>query len=891
MIRALVSRIARGHGSAHVENAYDCPSIRRPEAAPQGSRVVEFKHESLPTVRQIGRRRAKESHFKGGNLNNAIFNVLDSEQFQYYAFLDCDMAPTPDFLQLSMSQFFKLDAATNKWIPNWEVGMTQAPQCFNNLAETNGDDDPLFQQTDVYWRRTMAHLDHWGLVHYYGTNVVMFKPALEDILSWQYGVLSEDTPTGANLTSMGWKALYIDQEIATGMVKDTVVDTLSQRKRWAIGNIMWGLLKSRNYLRCLLTNDFANPPFYDEYLERETAAMAGESMPIPNKCLALAGARMSGNDDFSPEDALPQEESLLAESPGSRDVGYELRNKRASSGWNRFMWGWSYWHVTWSNPINGYWFVAYVAAAMYMLLETFFAKDIVELNVLYPAIHFAVTTTILFVIGPQSTMWRGCQDRFAFAWVRLMAIFDSCEKAMKEVKAAPWNSSAYMELMAPPIVIFLSVFGLWSYSFANCALDYQTCVEDVSSNSYVSAKIPTQVMGLFLGAVILVSMFPLFRCSMSNIMGYPMYKFRVLPGGATIPYFLAVAPVLILGSMYMLMVVSDSASTSTTSYSSQICVASESSQNLAPSVFVLGCSKCATTSLYQDMTTHMPQIDAGTHLGSNESSVMEKDKHFFDEEDVYSQGWSWYTSRYSNCSTDEDDGTVGADFTETYLESGAMTARKMKADYAQVAPSHGEEAYLKLKFVVMLRDPVDRLFSYYQSAKADNTLDIEGCDLSTKCEEDLSSCTTLTFDSWAYDQVERASACEKADSSADLWPSCGDTGLFGGLYSQQIEEYLTFFNASQIAVVPMEAYTSDAPQLLDNLASWLGLDFVRNGMTEAADLSTSEVTSAGSDEMASSTRNMLGSFYEPYVKDLYDDISRTDITFIDIISLQDIFRR
>merc|ERR1711918_197527 len=94
-----------------------------------------------------------------------------------------------------------------------------------------------------------------------------------------------------------------------------------------------------------------------------------------------------------------------------------------------------------------------------------------------------------------------------------------------------------------------------------------------------------------------------------------------------------------------------------------------------------------------------------------------------------------------------------------------------------------------------------------------------GCSLSTKCEKDLSSCTDLTFDSWAYDQVERASACEKANSDENLWPSCGDTGLFGGLYSQQIEEYLSFFNASQIAVVPMEAYPSDAPQLLTNLGS------------------------------------------------------------------------
>ena len=71
------------------------------------------------------------------------------------------------------------------------------------------------------------------------------------------------------------------------------------------------------------------------------------------------------------------------------------------------------------------------------------------------------------------------------------------------------------------------------------------------------------------------------------------------------------------------------------------------------------------------------QIDAGTHYGSNESDVYQKDKHFFDEEETYANGWSWYTARDSTCSTDVDDGTVGADFTETYLESGTMTARKM----------------------------------------------------------------------------------------------------------------------------------------------------------------------------------------------------------------------
>merc|ERR1711918_114223 len=104
----------------------------------------------------------------------------------------------------------------------------------------------------------------------------------------------------------------------------------------------------------------------------------------------------------------------------------------------------------------------------------------------------------------------------------------------------------------------------------------------------------------------------------------------------------------------------------------------------------------------------------------------------------------------------------------------------------------------------------------------------------------VASCTTLTFDEWAYDQIQRASDCEKSDPDADLWPNCGSTGLFGGLYSQQLTQYLTYFNATQVAIVPMNAYTDDAPQLLTNLAGWLDMDYVRNGMTEAAKLSETE---------------------------------------------------
>lgn len=552
----------------------------------------------------------------------------------------------------------------------------------------------------------------------------------------------------------------------------------------------------------------------------------------------------------------------------------------------------SYWHVTWSNPINGFWFIAYVLTAVYMLLQIFSRQEIVTINVLYAATHFGVTTTILFVIGPQSTLWRGCQDRFAFAWCRIVATVDAIQKAVTEVKSTPWNSSASMELMAPPVIIFVTILSIWSFSLTDCLVDLQDCIDEIDSTTWVSAQMPTQVVGLFLGIVILISMWPMFRCSISNMLGFPMYKFRILPGNAFTPYFLAIAPVVIFGLMFFFLHDS-SLETSITSYSSQVCVRDGEPDGeegkLAPSIFLLGCHKCATTSMYQDINNHFPTIDSGTLLSSDEDEITMKDKHFFDDDESYAKGWGWYLGHYTNCSSFEDTGIIAADFTETYLESDSMTARRIYNSYIEFPESHGSMPYQRLKFVIILRNPVDRLLSYYTSAKADNTLDLIGVEnVDDECLNDVANCEELTFDTWVYDQVKRASVCEKARPHVNLWPSCGSTGLFGGLYSQQIDEYLSYFNASQIAMVPLEGYSHDGPQLLTNLAEWLNVDYVRMGMSASSHVS---VTEYGTDTMAASTRDMLATFYEPYVSDLFDIVSNRGVSFIDIIELNNLFRR
>merc|ERR1711988_1782578 len=115
-------------------------------------------------------------------------------------------------------------------------------------------------------------------------------------------------------------------------------------------------------------------------------------------------------------------------------------------------------------------------------------------------------------------------------------------------------------------------------------------------------------------------------------------------------------------------------------------------------------------------------------------------------------------------------------------------------------------------------------------------------------------------------------------------------GLFASLYAPQLESFLEYFSAKQIAIVRYEAYSGDGPQLLKNLAAWLGLDFDRDGMTESSQLDVSsyddDVDASG---MTESTRDTLDTFYNPYTAQLYSLIAKNGVAFIDVIEKKDLF--
>ncbi|GAQ78031.1 glycoside hydrolase family 8 [Klebsormidium nitens] len=245
--------------------------VPRRHTAPGGMVIVNFvdPKKRLPKVSIISRMKGKESHFKTGNLENAIYNAGTSAQF--LAFFDVDMEPKPDFLQRIMPLFYQYDVEKEAWLPDWKVGFVQTPQTFSNIEESQGSDDPLYQSNGVFFSSIQAGRDGIGMASFAGTNAVFFKPALDDGLGFIYGCLTEDAATANKLHSFGWKGAYLNINLASGHARETVGETMDERKRWVIGSVqMFWLEYGRTWLG--ISRRFLNPPLRQQADKKLTLA-------------------------------------------------------------------------------------------------------------------------------------------------------------------------------------------------------------------------------------------------------------------------------------------------------------------------------------------------------------------------------------------------------------------------------------------------------------------------------------------------------------------------------------------------------------------------------------------------------------------------------------------
>jgi hypothetical protein len=337
---------------------------------------------------------------------------------------------------------------------------------------------------------------------------------------------------------------------------------------------------------------------------------------------------------------------------------------------------------------------------------------------------------------------------------------------------------------------------------------------------------------------------------------------------------------------------------------------------LLPTVFLLGAQKCASTSLAFQMVNLMPQLvikdgekeqhyfDAGRSTYDapgyalklpNDPSVMlgcknesttwlfndacaSKDKRL-DMHAPAGNGGACLTARAEAYTGP----AIGFDATPGYLES-AFALKNM-------ANMYGESGSL-LRFVVILRDPVDRLQSWFTHFQPAPVFETWARDMLGKIRGTGSLCMGVGVQQAQTDGCwEILGATDSAlggDSIAKPMPLTTQMAAFEkGIYVWQLQRWAAMFGAEQFLIVSFMDYMSHANDTLLAIADHIGvltpetrhvLEEVDGPLDENSGSwrLTEETNLEGfNNTMSAELRSELSSFYAPYDSELLEFMNQS----------------
>ncbi|WP_221794635.1 glycosyltransferase [Aquisediminimonas sediminicola] len=178
-------------------------------------------------ARELGTRyiaRSDRSHAKAGNLNNA----LQYTEAEFVAILDCDHAPSPEFLERTLGYFV-----------DPKVGFVQTPQDFYNTGSFqhrgSARTKEAWHEQTLFYRVIQPGKDRWNAGFFCGSCAVMRKATLEDIGGVATGTITEDMHTSLRIHKRGWSSVYHSEALAFGLSPATLDQYDTQRLRWGRG--------------------------------------------------------------------------------------------------------------------------------------------------------------------------------------------------------------------------------------------------------------------------------------------------------------------------------------------------------------------------------------------------------------------------------------------------------------------------------------------------------------------------------------------------------------------------------------------------------------------------------------------------------------------------------
>ena len=196
-----------------------------------------------------------------------------------------------------------------------------------------------------------------------------------------------------------------------------------------------------------------------------------------------------------------------------------------------------------------------------------------------------------------------------------------------------------------------------------------------------------------------------------------------------------------------------------------------------PNYMFIGAAKSATTTFFDILKKHedifVPKF---------------KEPHFFNIDENYLKGLDWYKKTYFK---DINNESIIIDFTPTYLYYKLCAERI----FDSLGPN--------VKFVIILRNPVDRAYSHYNHSKRDG--------------HEVSS-----FEDAIKLENERI---EKFRDKNDFLSELRCSYISQGLYFEMISAYLKYFDLNNFFIINFESeVVQNLDQTLLKLSNFLKID-------------------------------------------------------------------
>lgn len=163
--------------------------------------------------------------FKAGNINNA----LKQTSGEFVVIYDADHVPVSTFLDKTV--FYFVDK---------NVSMVQTPQHFFNpdpFQKNLSLEKTLSNEQDLFYRSIQPGLSNYNATVCCGTNFIIRRAHLEEVGGLPEDTITEDSALGMKLEGSGYKVIYVNQPLASGLAPTTFKEYLKQRSRWAKGNL------------------------------------------------------------------------------------------------------------------------------------------------------------------------------------------------------------------------------------------------------------------------------------------------------------------------------------------------------------------------------------------------------------------------------------------------------------------------------------------------------------------------------------------------------------------------------------------------------------------------------------------------------------------------------